>query len=101
MTLHAVKSLRELRPGGRVGRVRVVGRRLRLLRGEIGREIVHVSIAEVYRHRRHLRVLAVALAKLKQLGGDELCRLAGERGYDWISRIARRPVARDADLRLL
>src|SRR5882672_6500975 len=44
----------------------------RLLLGEIGGELVHLLVAQIRRHRRHLRVFPVALAKLEQLDRDRL-----------------------------
>src|SRR6202030_838552 len=76
VTLYAVELLRQLRRSAGVRRIGLVGRWLRFLRREISRDIVQVGIAEVRRHRCHLRVLAVALAKLEKLRGDELRRLS-------------------------
>src|SRR5258708_8400445 len=44
-------------------------------------ELVHVRVREAGGHRRHLRVLAVALAEHEELHRDELGRLSGERGH--------------------
>ena len=101
VSLDAVELLGKCRSSGGVGRVGLVRRWRCLLGGKIGREIVHVGVAEVCCQRGHLRILAVALPKLEKLGGNELCRLLRERRHDGIGRIARGPVARDADLRLL
>src|SRR5262245_54810373 len=100
VALHAVEWLGELRPLGSARRRRLVSGRRRLLLGEIRGELVHVLVAELLRHGRHLRVLAVALAKLVELRGNHLLGLARERRIRGDHRVALGAVAGRAQLRV-
>src|SRR5262245_33529072 len=100
VALHAVELLGELGPGFRVlGRSLVSGRRSLLL-GEVGGKLVHLLVRELLRHGRHLRVLAIALAKLVELRGNHLLWLAGERRIRRDHRVAVGAVAGGAQLRI-
>src|SRR5262249_54997664 len=59
VALHAVELLGELRPLGGALRRRLMSGRRCLLLGEVGGELVHLLVRELFRHGRHLRVLAV------------------------------------------
>ncbi len=63
VALAAVEFLRHHRPGRHVLGPRLVPRRRRLLLREVLGQLVHLGVGQVRRHRRHLRVLAVARAE--------------------------------------
>src|SRR5258705_9518789 len=71
-----------------------------LLRREISTEVIDVGIAQVRCERRHLRVLAPALAEHDELCRDELLGLAGERRNGGIGGIFLRSLGGFAGLRL-
>src|SRR5438876_6299742 len=101
MALHAVVLLGEASSGGRVFRRGLVRRGRRFLPREIRRELVHVRVREAGGPRRHLRILAVALAEQVELQRDGLRRLTGEGRLGRVGRISAGAVADDAGLRFL
>ena len=100
VALRAVELRRELGPGLGVLGARAVPRRRRRLLREVSGELVKVAVRELRRHRRHLRILAVALAEHVQRGRDELRRLPGDRRHCRIGRVAALAVAGGAGIRI-
>src|SRR5205085_8745497 len=100
VALRAIELLRELGPRLGILGARAVPRRRRRLLREVSGELVEVAVGELRRHRRHLRILAIALAEHVERGREELRRLAGERGHRRIGRIAALAVARSAGIRI-
>src|SRR6266850_4249526 len=100
VALHAVILLGEATSRRSVFPCGLVRRGRGSLTGEVCCKLVHVRVGEVGYDWRHLRILAVTLAKKEKLHRDELRRLTGERRQGRIGRIPAGAVTDGADLSL-
>src|SRR6267378_2233838 len=100
VALHAVILLGEATSRRRVLPCGLVRRGCGSLSGEVRGKLVHVRVGEAGGDRRHLRILAIALAKKEKLHRDELRRLTGERRQGRVGRVPAGAVADGADLGL-